>query len=330
MIRNYVLETANAPLTAVTVLLAGASAGRLRWRQAYASGSQAFYFLDDGAAAEWGIGTVTVGTPDTLSRDIVIGNTLGTTARVSFSGAISVYNEIPGEKMVYIDAAGFARAPGSLFDPSAGGVPVGSGMDWWGPTAPAGYLFAFGQAISRVTYHRLYDVMGTTYGAGDGASTFNLPDKRGRVSYPKDIGSPQRISSVISSGILGATGGDQWLQTHAHPLNWVDFGHNHTVTDPSHNHNYSDPAHVHSYTSWQPVAGTGLTTFGLGDTQVSPVTNITSATGTNISISLHQTGVGLLSASSNIVASIAVSGAGSSQNLPPGIVCNYIIFAGAV
>ena len=62
------------------------------------------------------------------------------------------------------------------------GLPVGSGCDYYGTTAPEGYLFADGSAVSRTEYAELFEVLGTTYGAGDGSTTFNLPDKRERVS----------------------------------------------------------------------------------------------------------------------------------------------------
>jgi microcystin-dependent protein len=81
-----------------------------------------------------------------------------------------------------------------------------------GSTAPAGYLQCFGQAISRTNYPGLFAVIGTTYGAGDGSTTFNLPDLRGNVVAGKDnMGgtSANRLSSQLSSTTLGATGGAQ-------------------------------------------------------------------------------------------------------------------------
>jgi microcystin-dependent protein len=66
-------------------------------------------------------------------------------------------------------------------------IPVGSGMDYWGTTAPSSvFAFACGQGISRTTYSVLFGLMGTTFGTGDGSTTFNLPDKRGRVTATAD------------------------------------------------------------------------------------------------------------------------------------------------
>lgn len=61
-------------------------------------------------------------------------------------------------------------------------IPVGAGMDYFGATPPENYMFADGSAISRTEYAELFAILGTTYGAGDGSTTFNLPDKRSRVS----------------------------------------------------------------------------------------------------------------------------------------------------
>ena len=63
-----------------------------------------------------------------------------------------------------------------------GSIPVGSGYDYFGTTAPTNYMFADGSEISRTDYAELFSVIGETYGAGDGETTFNLPDKRKKVS----------------------------------------------------------------------------------------------------------------------------------------------------
>ena len=67
-----------------------------------------------------------------------------------------------------------------------GAAPIGGGMDWFGTTAPTGWLFAYGQNISRTTYASLFTVYGTIYGAGDGSTTFTLPDLRGSVTAGLD------------------------------------------------------------------------------------------------------------------------------------------------
>lgn len=107
MLANFVQETANAPGSATTINLAGPPTGRRGFLAAFASGSSVYYFMDDGTQAEWGIGTVTAGTPNTLARTNVLGNSANTTARLNFTGSVRVYNEVPAERVVALmpDAA---------------------------------------------------------------------------------------------------------------------------------------------------------------------------------------------------------------------------------
>ena len=65
---------------------------------------------------------------------------------------------------------------------AAGGIPAGVVELFAGGTAPGGFLLCNGQAVSRASYLALYAVIGDTYGAGDGSTTFNVPDMRGRVA----------------------------------------------------------------------------------------------------------------------------------------------------
>jgi microcystin-dependent protein len=84
-----------------------------------------------------------------------------------------------------------------------------------GSTAPAGALLCYGQAISRTDYVGLFTAIGTTYGVGNGTTTFNLPDLRGRVAAGKDDmgGSSAARLDDMSSTTLGATGGNQRTST---------------------------------------------------------------------------------------------------------------------
>jgi len=64
--------------------------------------------------------------------------------------------------------------------------PAGGYMPYAGLTAPAGWLFPFGQNVVRATYPALFTALGTLYGVGDGSTTFGLPDLRGRVLAGRD------------------------------------------------------------------------------------------------------------------------------------------------
>lgn len=85
-------------------------------------------------------------------------------------------------------------------------VPPGSMLNFAGATAPEGWLLCDGRAVSRSTYRRLFEVIGTSWGSGDGAATFNLPDLRGRFVRGVDNGAgrdPDRAGREAS-----ATGGN--------------------------------------------------------------------------------------------------------------------------
>jgi microcystin-dependent protein len=103
-------------------------------------------------------------------------------------------------------------------------VPTGMVLPFAGATAPDGFLLCDGSAVGRATWPDLFAAIGTTYGAGNGSTTFNLPDLRGRIAAGRDDmggAAANRITlgvSGIAGTALGAVGGDQRMQSHAHGL----------------------------------------------------------------------------------------------------------------
>lgn len=93
-------------------------------------------------------------------------------------------------------------------------VPVGTVVDYCGPTEPTGWIFGGGQAESRTgTTAALFAVYGTTFGIGNGTTTFNVPDLRGRVIAARDnmgsLGAASRLTSThfgVAATTLGAVG----------------------------------------------------------------------------------------------------------------------------
>lgn len=332
MIRNYVLETANAPGTNLNVLLAGAQTGRQTWRQAYADGAQAFYFIDSGDSAEWGICTVHWGTPNTISRDTVVGNTGGGTGRINFTGAVQVYNEIPGERMPWLDR-NVLWAPGCFLDPHAGGVPVGASVNFWGTVLPAGWVWVNGQALSRTAYPFLFAQLGTRFGAPD-ANTFNVPNVCEQftvgAAFMGGAGGLNR-NPVAGIDTIGHQIGDWQTQSHQHTLQVIEppGGHTHAVSDPQHQHFITDPGHAHGYSHTGLIGAAGLASggnFTLADTGFN--TNL-GFTGINIT-GFQFAGISVLNSSSGINVTMAPYGGGGGQNNPPAVVCNVILYAGPV
>ncbi len=110
------------------------------------------------------------------------------------------------------DAAFYLRD----FYASPYGIPLGASIDYWGNSSPhSAFALAYGQAISRATYSGLFALFGTAYGSGDGATTFNIPDLRGRVIAGKDDMGGSAASRLTSSffgtsaAALGAVGGGE-------------------------------------------------------------------------------------------------------------------------
>ena len=95
--------------------------------------------------------------------------------------------------------------------------PVGVITAYAGTTAPTGYLICDGAQVSRTTYAALFAIIGTTYGAGNGSTTFNLPDLSGRVPVGKNAG---------TFSTLGAKAGEE---THTMTVNEMP-AHKHTTS----------------------------------------------------------------------------------------------------
>lgn len=103
-------------------------------------------------------------------------------------------------------------------------------LPYAGTTVPAGFLPCDGSAVSRAAYPNLFGAIGTTWGAGDGSTTFNVPDLRGRSpvgTSPGGLGTDRP-----SARALAATGGEETHQLITTELS----GHTHALTDPSHVH----------------------------------------------------------------------------------------------
>jgi len=87
------------------------------------------------------------------------------------------------------------------------GIPTATIVPWSSASVPTGFLECNGQAVSRSTYSALFAIVSTTYGVGDGASTFNVPDLQDNVAVGKSnnkaLGSTAGANTVASSGNVG-------------------------------------------------------------------------------------------------------------------------------
>lgn len=193
-------------------------------------------------------------------------------------------------------------------------VPTGSMMPFAGSTAPDQFLLCQGQAVSRSTYATLFSVIGTTYGAGDNSTTFNLPNLNGRVPVGKD-------SAQTEFDLLGEAGGSKThtlttaeMPSHTHTQN----SHNHT--QDAHSHSAGDNGHSHGGV---PQLGTvsvpSGSFYGVLGSYGEKSTNtgyasvyVNNATATNQAATATNQNTG---------------GGGAHNNLQPYLVTNYIIKA---
>ena len=89
-------------------------------------------------------------------------------------------------------------------------IPCGSVLPYAGSSAPTGYLLCDGSAVSRTGANAaLFALLGTTFGAGNGSTTFNLPDLRGRVPAGPDGGAGRLTATTMSGTSVGSTVGQQ-------------------------------------------------------------------------------------------------------------------------
>src|SRR5210317_1533535 len=106
------------------------------------------------------------------------------------------------------------------------GIPTATIVPWSDSSVPSGFLECDGSAVSRGTYADLFAIVGTTYGSGDGSTTFNVPDLQDNVavgkSGTKNLGSSGGANTVTSTGNVGGSTANATLSTpqlasHSHP-----------------------------------------------------------------------------------------------------------------
>ena len=169
-----------------------------------------------------------------------------------------------------------------------------------GATAPAGFLLCDGSAVSRSTYADLFTLIGTTYGAGNGTTTFNLPDLRGRVPVGMDNMGGSDAGRLSSANTLGTAGGAEThtlsaaeTPSHTHPFSAT------TSTDGDHTHSTKgeDGDGIAGSANTYHVSGSGAQTVASAGSHSHTVSGTTGSAGSG----------------------------GAHNNMQPFITLNYII-----
>jgi len=181
--------------------------------------------------------TLTSGDPDKVVSGAEIDNELNAIGSAITSKADKV-SSATTDNLAALDANGNLKDSGGSLVSVA--PPAGSITMYGGSSAPSGWLYCNGQAVSRTTQSNLFNAIGTTFGNGDGSTTFNLPDLRDRfpLGDRNNGGSDASRVDNFSTG-LGDTGGEDEHQltiaempSHSHSLD-VDTNYERNGSDAS-------------------------------------------------------------------------------------------------
>lgn len=200
--------------------------------------------------------------------------------------------------------------------------PAGIIMPFAGTVAPQGCLFCDGSAVSRTTYEALFAVIGTTYGEGDGSTTFNIPDLSGRV-----------VIGVSNSHALGTTGGSEnvtltadQLPAHTHVVPQHGHGNDIAVQTPVLSHEITQPVYQYRNPAWL------MSNWNFPEGSYLNSTGTATATrSTDLSVASHDGAACDVSGSISPCAAFNSGSYGSNgahNNMQPYTAVNYVICTG--
>lgn len=200
-------------------------------------------------------------------------------------------------------------------------VPIGGLVMWGGAAAPTSWLICDGSQISRTTYQALFNAIGTTYGVGDGTTTFNIPDLRQRFPLGK--------SAAGTGATLGATGG---TIDHNHTVGGITGSTASGVTSSTNTSGQSnDHTHNYSVTSGVPSAQFPANVVqgwtGGGSANPPTASHTHDSAGTTAGVNSDHTHVVPALTIPALGAGTLATGAVGSAN-PPYVTVNYIILSG--
>jgi microcystin-dependent protein len=206
-------------------------------------------------------------------------------------------------------------------------APSGAVQAFAGAAAPTGWLLCNGAAVSRATYAALFAAIASAHGSGDGSTTFNLPDYRGRIIRGVDGGiarDPDRAGRTAANAggntgdAVGSVQGEATKKNGMTVTNGASTGmsanttHGHGLTDPGHGHSASIQGRV--LASGGDNALSGLSGQNIGFPNTVPVFNNTTGMSVNTSASLEHTHT------SNVTLNT-----GDNETRPINAYVNYII-----
>jgi microcystin-dependent protein len=169
------------------------------------------------------------GTGTSVGLKVGAGKTLAVAGTFAASGTATAVTQAPETNTTAIATTAFVTAAIAAIPAPPQSVPSGSVFYFAANAAPTGYLEADGTAVSRTTYAALFAVTGTTFGVGDGSTTFNLPDLRGEFIRGWDDGRGVDTGRAFGSAQAEA------LKEHKHDIRvrGSNSSHSHRVNGPA-------------------------------------------------------------------------------------------------
>lgn len=183
-------------------------------------------------------------------------------------------------------------------------IPVGGCIPYLGTTVPnSNFAFPYGQTFSRIVYSKLFALVGTTFGPGDGSTTFTGPDIRGRAFFGLDNMGGAAANRITSGGsgvagtTVGATGGAETVTLTSAQIP----AHTHPTTENPHTHTYLNAVDK-TYQAPGGAQSGGLSLWGGGNT------NLNSG-----------------GATTGLTVNANTGGGGAHTNMPPAFICPVIM-----
>lgn len=198
---------------------------------------------------------------------------------------------------------------------------VGSIIAYAGLTIPEGYLVCDGSAVSRDDYAALFDVIGTTYGSGDGSTTFNLPNLVGKLS----MGFSQSYPVGSSGGDATVTLSVNELASHSHDVPAHGHGNDLSISTPKLTHTVTQPMFQYNVCN-----GGNSTMYSSGRAHYTSVTSAAMTRSTNMSITDHASADCTMSGGVTDAPAFDTESAGSGlghNNMMPYLALTYLIYS---
>jgi len=215
---------------------------------------------------------------------------------------------------IYNGGTGATTAEGARINLGLGTflVPTGSLVMWPSSVIPSDWKLCNGDALSRTTFATLFSLIGTTFGVGDGTTTFNLPNYKNRMPYGAD------------TYAIGATGGsaDAVLVSHNHSAT-------NNVTDPGHSHTFTtgngNVDHTHLLNTYIGVNSSGGATGYAGNNSGGGA-GASEATQASGAAHTHSGTTAAITTGVSVTTGISTAGSsGTNANLSPYLAINFII-----